>query len=49
VEGEIPVSVVLRHFSEPRTRFPGVNAIEVRSDHARVVGLALEEYLIQAG
>lgn len=49
VEGEIPVSVVLRHFSEPRTHFPGVNAIEVRSDHARVVGLALEEYLIQAG
>ncbi len=49
VKGEIPVSVVLKYFSEPRTHFPGVNAIEVQPDHARVVGLALEEYLIQAG
>ena len=48
VAGPIPVASVLEHFSRPRSHFPGVNLVEVRPDHLRIVGLALEEYLIKA-
>ena len=47
VAGAIPVKDVLDHFSISRGRFPGVNSIEVRKDHVRVVGLGLEEYVIR--
>lgn len=47
VAGPIPAPTVLEHFASLRTRIPGVSMIEVHSDHARVVGLGLEEYLIQ--
>ena len=48
VEGLIPVQDVLEHFAAPRTDFPGMHLLEVRPDQVRVVGLALEEYLIRA-
>lgn len=47
VKGEVPVELVLEHFSKPSAHFPRVNLLEVRPDHVRVVGLALEEYLIR--
>ena len=49
VEGRIPVQEVLEHFAAPSENFPGMHLLEVRPDRARVVGLAQEEYLIQAG
>ena len=48
VEGKIPVDEVLQHFAAPRPQFPGINLLEVRAEQARVVGLALEEYVIRA-
>src|SRR5581483_36426 len=48
VEGLIPVQDVLEHFAAPRTDFPGMHLLEVRPDQVRIVGLALEEYLIRA-
>jgi len=48
VEGTIPVETVLAHFAAPGATFPGMQLLEVRPDQARVVGLALEEYLIRA-
>jgi 8-oxo-dGTP pyrophosphatase MutT (NUDIX family) len=48
VGGAIPVAAVLAHFARPRAHFPSVNLLEVKPDHIRVVGLALEEYLIRA-
>jgi 8-oxo-dGTP pyrophosphatase MutT (NUDIX family) len=46
VEGQIPVDLVLAHFSAPQQHFPSINILEVRADRIRVVGLAFEEYLI---
>lgn len=48
VKGRIPVDEVLEHFAAPRPHFPGMNLLEVRPEQARVVGLALEEYVIRA-
>jgi hypothetical protein len=48
VEGTIPAALVVAHFAKPEGRFPGINLLEVRPDHIRVVGLAFEEYLILA-
>lgn len=48
VAGAIPAPAVLDHFASLRTEIPGVSMIEVYPDHARVVGLSLEEYLVQA-
>jgi len=48
VSGVIPVDLVLEQLSLPRKRIPSVNAIEVRPDLIRVVGLELEEYVIEA-
>jgi 8-oxo-dGTP pyrophosphatase MutT (NUDIX family) len=48
VEGPIPVKAVLDHFAGPHPRIPGVHLLEVRSTEVRVIGLAQEEYIIQA-
>jgi 8-oxo-dGTP diphosphatase len=48
VAGTIPVETVLDRFSFPERLIPPVNALEVRPDLIRVVGLGLEEYLIEA-
>jgi 8-oxo-dGTP diphosphatase len=48
VSGVIPVDLVLEQLSLPRKRIPAVNAIEVRPHLVRVVGLQLEEYVIEA-
>jgi len=48
VSGEIPVQAVMEHFASPLEHFPRVNLLEVHPDHIRIVGLALEEYLIRA-
>jgi hypothetical protein len=48
VIGTIPVDTVLDHFAFPETQIPAVHALEVRPELIRVVGLDLEEYLIEA-
>jgi 8-oxo-dGTP pyrophosphatase MutT (NUDIX family) len=46
VEGEIPVGAVLAELALPGEAIPAVNAVEVRPDRIRVVGLEFEEYRI---
>jgi hypothetical protein len=48
VDRLIPARAVLEHFSRPGPQIPAVNCLEVRSEYVRVLGLALEEYLICA-
>jgi 8-oxo-dGTP diphosphatase len=48
VIGTIPVETVLDHFSFPESQIPPVNALEVRPHFIRVVGLGLEEYVIES-
>jgi hypothetical protein len=48
VNRAIPTALVASHFSMPGELFPGINLLEVRADHIRVVGLVFEEYLILA-
>ena len=48
VIGAIPVERVLGHFSFPQMQIPPLNALEVRPDSIRVIGLGLEEYFIEA-
>jgi 8-oxo-dGTP pyrophosphatase MutT (NUDIX family) len=48
MEGTIPAALVVAHFAMPGELFPGINLLEVRPDHIRVVGVAFEEYLILA-
>jgi 8-oxo-dGTP pyrophosphatase MutT (NUDIX family) len=48
VEGAIPVAAVLERFALPGTQIPKLSMLEVRHDSIRVVGLAREEYLIEA-
>jgi 8-oxo-dGTP pyrophosphatase MutT (NUDIX family) len=48
VRGEIPVNAVLERFAVPERDIPPVNALEVRPERIRVIGLAFEEYLISA-
>jgi 8-oxo-dGTP pyrophosphatase MutT (NUDIX family) len=48
VEGAIPAALVVAHFAVPGEIFPGINLLEVRPHHIRMVGLAFEEYLILA-
>ena len=47
VEGRIPVAAVLEHFCAPRPGIPAINRLEVQPDHVRIVGLNMEEYVIQ--
>lgn len=46
VHGTIPVEPVVRYFSAPEELFPSVTLLEIWPDRIRVVGLALDEYLI---
>jgi len=48
VQGPIPVKAVLDHFAGPHSQIPPVHVLEVRSTEVRIIGLAQEEYLIQA-
>jgi len=48
VIGTIPVAAVLDRFAFPDSLIPPVNALEVRPDSIRIVGLGLEEYFIEA-
>jgi 8-oxo-dGTP pyrophosphatase MutT (NUDIX family) len=48
VNGQIPATAVLDHFSRSMCSVPLVNCLEVRPNYIRVVGLEFEEYLIQA-
>lgn len=48
VRGLIPVEQVLARVSLPATHIPRINMLEVRSGAVRVVGLAFEEYVINA-
>jgi 8-oxo-dGTP diphosphatase len=48
VNGAIPVPAVLAHASAPTLHIPHLNRLEVQPDYIRVVGLDLEEYVIQA-
>ena len=48
VIGPIPVETVLDHFGSGGRLIPPVSALEVRRDSIRIVGLELEEYLIEA-
>jgi 8-oxo-dGTP pyrophosphatase MutT (NUDIX family) len=48
VKGRIPVAEVLSRFAFPSEQIPSVSSLEVRPGFIRVLGLELEEYLIQA-
>jgi 8-oxo-dGTP pyrophosphatase MutT (NUDIX family) len=48
VQGAIPVAAVLHRFSLPGKHILPLNVLEVREDSIRVVGLGMDEYLIQA-
>lgn len=48
VRGRIPDAAVLARFSAPGREIPAVNMLEARPDYVRIVGLAFEEYLIEA-
>src|ERR1039458_8739555 len=40
VEGTIPAALVVARFAKLGEIFPGINLLEVRPDHIRLVGLA---------
>jgi hypothetical protein len=48
VRGRIPVELVLARASAPAVHIPRINMLEVRPDGVRLVGLAFEEYVINA-
>jgi len=48
VRGTIPVTRVLERFSLPGNQIPAVSLLEVGDHSIRIVGLAQEEYLIEA-
>jgi 8-oxo-dGTP pyrophosphatase MutT (NUDIX family) len=48
VRGRIPVAAVLHRFSLPGGQIPPLSALEVREESIRVVGLGMDEYVIQA-
>ncbi len=48
VRGCIPVELVLARAMEPAAHIPWINRLEVRPDRVRLVGLAFEEYVINA-
>ena len=47
VEGEIPVTEVLERFALPSACIPPLHSIEVSPREVRVIGLDLEEYVIE--
>jgi 8-oxo-dGTP pyrophosphatase MutT (NUDIX family) len=48
VRGRIPVDLVLAHVSAPAAHIPRINMLQVQPDAIRLVGLAFEEYVIDA-
>jgi 8-oxo-dGTP pyrophosphatase MutT (NUDIX family) len=48
VGGKIPVDRVFERLAVPAGEIPGVNSVEVRPDLIRILGLDLEEYVIEA-
>jgi 8-oxo-dGTP diphosphatase len=48
VRGEIPVDAILARLALPGNQIPTVSSLEIHSDFIRVVGLGLEEYVIEA-
>jgi 8-oxo-dGTP pyrophosphatase MutT (NUDIX family) len=46
--GEIPVQEVMAVMADPAAHVPQVNAVEVRPEYIRFVGLGFEEYFIHA-
>jgi hypothetical protein len=48
VKGAIPVDAVLAHLALPGNQIPKVNSLEIHPDAIRVLGLAMEEYVIEA-
>jgi 8-oxo-dGTP pyrophosphatase MutT (NUDIX family) len=48
VRGKIPVNRVFQRLAVPAGEIPGVNSVEVRPDLIRILGLDLEEYVIEA-
>jgi 8-oxo-dGTP pyrophosphatase MutT (NUDIX family) len=48
VVGAIPVEEVIAHVCSARPRAPQINALEVRKEFVRVIGLMFEQYLIEA-
>jgi hypothetical protein len=48
VGGKIPVNRVFQRLAVPGGEIPGVNSVEVRPDLIRILGLDLEEYVIEA-
>jgi 8-oxo-dGTP pyrophosphatase MutT (NUDIX family) len=48
VSGRIPVDAVWERMAMPAKQIPRVNMLEVRPTRLRMVGLALEEYVIKA-
>jgi 8-oxo-dGTP diphosphatase len=48
VQGEIPVSALLSHFSAPGSHVAAISILEARPDYVRVTGFDFEEYLIGA-
>jgi len=48
VRGAIPVQLVLAQVSVPAAHIQRINMLEVRPDAIRLVGLAFEEYIVNA-
>jgi hypothetical protein len=48
VRGPIPVELVLAQVPAPAAHIPRINMLEARPEYIRVVGLAFEEYIIEA-
>jgi 8-oxo-dGTP pyrophosphatase MutT (NUDIX family) len=48
VRGPIPVELVLAQLAGPAAHIPPINMLEARPDGIRLVGLAFEEYVINA-
>ncbi len=47
IEGAIPVDAILGQLAVPAVHIPHVNWLELNAEQIRVVGLGLEEYVIQ--
>ncbi len=48
VRGAIPEQAVRQQVAAPRAHFPTVHSVEIRADSIRIIGMGLEEYVIEA-
>jgi len=48
VKGRIPIPSVVSHLNTPHNRIPPFNAVEIKDDLIRLMGLDFEEYAIHA-